>query len=233
MSVNRPNLFSYLSNANQSQIMVIGTGTNYGSFTGETIDNTCPNNQPALYFSSVNNTTKYIEFSRNWIPTGTIEFWFKTNAWSLNNTTISDGVNHGLMTGKYTTQGNADFRGFIDIRITPSEGIMIDTYSPSRQLLQITNQNILASTWYHFAYAWDKNQSITQRAFLNGISIGTTANVISDYSVIRTTSPGARTDAATGGLDGWMSGFKIYNYMKIDFSDRFKIRAGMKDIILI
>jgi len=149
--------------------------------------------------------------------------YFKTNGWTLTNTTVSDGNIHSLMDRKTNTTP------LIIWRIEPGIGIRViinDSINPS-VIVDCTTCTLLANT-FHFASLTYSSDDNVLKAFVDDTLIGST-NATINFSALPSgnLALGSRYWAGDLELDGKMDIFTAENVAKPDFLDRNDKLSGL------
>jgi hypothetical protein len=186
----------------------------------------------ALYCDEVSNANNliYTSFPRG--PEQTYEFWMKTNGWTFDGVTTSDGKFRAVIDfgGASGYEGNGELR----IMFLTGAGFYVN----SQNLWQVgfTQLTLSDNVWTHIAVTLSSAISKIS-LYKNGVLLGydwdsefnnyTTGN-FPQQAIGKTPYLGD-----TFGLIGWIANFKIYEYAKTEFSDRFNERGGMNDNLVL
>lgn len=98
-----------------------------------------------------------------------------------------------------------------------------------------------ANDWLHLAVTWNKNgingTSYNLQFYVNGslltIAVGDPTTAIYASNVVVTAGVAFRANGNGQGCMGLVDNVKIYDYEKIDFSDRGNERGGLNDLALV
>jgi len=163
----------------------------------------------------------------NFTPEGSVEGWFKSDGWSLTNTTVSDASQHRI----YIDGDGSDLKLWPYIH--PGEGLHFNLVDDSgSKRITCTTCTLSADTWYHIAFSWSASQNL-MKIFIDGVEVAssTVALTITSLPALELYI-GSFKGETIRGWDGWIDGFCYWNYMKTDFGDRNNKRRGMNDLIL-
>ena len=189
----------------------------------------------ALTCDAAMTNTKYGGFTSVTFTTlGTVEIWFKTNGWTWNGTTASDGREHSL----FAYPDNGAGSGKMLCVFSSGNFVLFDIQTTATQRISTTSITLNATDWYHIAFVWNKDGigggAETQQIYLNGIKVANGSNTLSLTSSTYNMPLGhLGITNATIGWNGYISSATCHNYAKTDFADRFNMRSGMNDLILI
>ena len=182
-------------------------------------------------------TAECILYNAKMSDKGCFEFWFKPNGWNVTN---------GQMGGSRSAQSvlicyNAAnlYEGTHILYYLPVLGLWWDYADPAGGYYQmettVPEADLVADVWQHFALSWDRTKDPNRMIFKDGKKVAETNNaVFSIFTDNPATEPIGNYNGGPGiGAEGWLFGFKHWDFMKTNFDDRFNFRAGIGDQKLI
>jgi len=165
-----------------------------------------------------------------------IEMWIRTDGWGMVNTVVSDaGIHAAFFRDDLSPQ-------MCTIRFQNGIGIRCHLLATTggQSLLDVTNQTLLASTWYHIAHTYSSANSI-HKIFLTpesnkgpAVEVGSKAHVFTMSGAtdfIFSIGRRANVGASIFELDGYTPGVKVSKRFKLDFTDRFDWRRELQDVV--
>jgi hypothetical protein len=176
---------------------------------------------------------------------GTVEFWIKPNANNF-------GGTFNAILDNYATADRIDTNYTYSAFNVDSHKLVwtiFNTANASDCAMFQDAVSFVAGTWYHLAYVWNKDgmDGVSNKRYLlyidNVLRIDS-SNASNLYAAPRNTVQnlnentssyirlGNSWDMNGRYLKGVIDNFKMYDYAKRDFSDRFSERSGLNDILL-
>jgi len=225
-----PVLFNRLGSTAQTTTSVLGASGTEAASTSYT----------AAEFGNGQSATgvnKYISFPATTAYTGNagcIECWLAPSGWSLTNGLRSSGIG-------WSWSIFVDGSNYMDM-IFNSTGFQLRMSSGGSQggmtgYAGHADVDVSDGVMFHWAAVWNTTGidggSDTQRIYFNnGLVRSSTASLTAPVGS-GTLYLGDYGNSLGNPFGGIIDNFKIYNYDKIDFSDRFNERGGLNDQTLV
>jgi len=165
-----------------------------------------------------------------------IEMWFRTDGWGMVNSVLDDaGIHVAFFRDSLSPQ-------MCTIRFQNGIGMRCHLLATTggQSLLDVTNQTLLANTYYHTAHTYSSANSI-HKIFLTpesnkgpAVEVGSKAHVFTmsgatDY--VFSIGKRANVGSSIFELDGYIPGVKVSKRFKLDFTDRFDWRRELQDVV--